>query len=237
MSMRMKRLLLPSVLLVVLAVLAVSEAVAGTGTGTPSRAAGRRPRDLASAAIDGHRFHELNMVGVANAAGLRVVSARAREFELLDAAGARYTIQVATVGSTTMPVGAPDKIPTYRLTYTGPRQPTPQPVCASQPNEAILFTGDRYDARAKTVVAIGARTAGWINIACLGTPLADLYLARHTEVSQQAATTAAERQAMLKMLTYCRRPVAMRSAVVAGRPSVRRARRLDGGAKPSGVSR
>jgi hypothetical protein len=51
------------------------------------------------------------------------------------------------------------------------------------------------------VIATGAASRGWINIACAGTALAKLFLVRHTEASQEVRTTRAERQAMLKMFT------------------------------------
>jgi hypothetical protein len=53
----------------------------------------------------------------------------------------------------------------------------------------------------KTVIATGAVTRGWVNVACVGTALAKLFLLRHTQASQLVPTTPGERQAMLKMLT------------------------------------
>lgn len=153
------------------------------------------------AAINGRAFHELNMTGTPNAAGLIVTAVKGRQIDVRDASGVAHTILIASVGTVTMSVGNPDKVPIYRMTYTNAAQPVPQPLCTSSPNEAINFSGDRYDATTKTVIATGEETRGWINIACQGTALAKLYLARHTEVSQRVATTRAERQAMLKMLT------------------------------------
>jgi hypothetical protein len=153
------------------------------------------------AAIDGQVFHELNVAGKPNAAGLVVTAVKGRQIDVRDKSGMAHTILIESVGAVTMRVGAPDKIPTYRMTYTNAKHPTPQPLCTSGANEAINFSGDRYDAVTKTLVATGEATRGWINIACEGTALAKLFLARHTEVSQRVTTTPAERQAMLKMLT------------------------------------
>lgn len=183
---------------------AAALAVTLTGLGpvnAPSWAHGSNSPVVDGAVLGGRAFHELNLMGTPNAVGLTVTSARARQIELRDATGASYVIRIASVGTTPMLVGKPDQVPTYRMTYTSPAQPVPQPLCASGSNEAITFTGDRYDAKAKTVIATGLETRGWMNIACDGTALAKLYLTRHTEASQHTPTTRAERQAMLKMLT------------------------------------
>jgi hypothetical protein len=123
------------------------------------------------------------------------------ELELRDRAGARFSIQFAGAGTTTYWAGPADSTPTYTLTYTSPTHREPQPLCTAGPNEALLFSGDRYDAEHKTVTATGDAAAGWFNIACAGTALAKLHLTRHTEASQVVKTTAVERQAMLKMFT------------------------------------
>ena len=153
------------------------------------------------AAINGHRFHELNVKGTPNATGFVVTAVKGRQIEVRDPSGMAHTILIAAVGSVTMPVGTAEKVPTYKMTYTNATQPVPQPLCAGGENEAITFSGDRYDAATKTIIATGEETRGWINIACQGTALAKMYLNRHTEVSQRVATTRAERQAVLKMLT------------------------------------
>jgi ADYC domain len=105
------------------------------------------------------------------------------------------------IGRTNYWATPPEVVRTYTLTYTSEAQPEPQPLCTTSVNEALLFAGDRYDAERKTVTATGGATAGWFNIACAGTALAKLHLTRHTEASQTVPTTAAERQAMLKMFT------------------------------------
>jgi hypothetical protein len=121
--------------------------------------------------------------------------------DLRDRAGLRYTVRFAGTGATTYWAGPPDVITTYELTYTSTAEEGPRPLCAAGINKAILFGGDRYDSARKTVTATGAATRGWFNIACAGTALAKLFLTRHTKASQTMRTTAAERQAMLKMLT------------------------------------
>jgi hypothetical protein len=73
-----------------------------------------------------------------------------------------------------------------------------------QMNNAVVFRGDRYKAREKTVAVV---TDTWINIACAGTAIAKLHLLRHTTAGSTSRCTATqpERQAMLKLLTadYC----------------------------------
>ena len=123
------------------------------------------------------------------------------QLHMRDSVGARSVIEVAGVGSTTYWAAPLESVPTYRLTYTSATHSNPQPLCTANGNDAILFSGDRYDAERKTVTATGTATAGWFNIACAGTALAKLHLTRHTEASQIVRTTAVERQAMLKMFT------------------------------------
>lgn len=113
-------------------------------------------------------------------------------------------------------VGPASQIETYELTYTGPRT-TSGVLCNNPPErdsreggnhvweaplEAILYTGDRYDGDLKTLTASTyGTTVGWFNIACAGSALAKLHLNRHTTASATFGytTTAAQRQAMLKM--------------------------------------
>lgn len=109
-----------------------------------------------------------------------------------------------------------DGVFTYHLTYTGPVTTQRTALCPDPPDkktagletetyvnplEAILHGGDRYDADAKTVIATGSATRGWMNVACAGNALYKLHMIRHTEFSSDAAhvTTAGQRQAMLKM--------------------------------------
>jgi hypothetical protein len=122
-------------------------------------------------------------------------------FDLRDAQGRRYLLRIAATDTTPFWSEPKGLVRTYVLTHTATTASTPRPLCTTGVNEAILFAGDRYDAIRKTVVATGAATSGWINIACAGTSLAKLYLTRHTEASQMIPTTRGERQAMLKMFT------------------------------------
>jgi hypothetical protein len=121
--------------------------------------------------------------------------------DLRDDTGSRFAVHLAGFGETAYWAGPPGTAPVYELTYTSATQPDPQPLCTAGANAAILFAGDRYDAARETVTATGAATRGWVNVACDGTALAKLHLTRHTEASQVVPTTAAERQAMLKLLT------------------------------------
>ncbi|MBK9034836.1 MAG: hypothetical protein IPL61_26830 [Myxococcales bacterium] len=116
--------------------------------------------------------------------------------------------------------GPATTVETYELGWTGagyPNMAAPYPLCLNPPNrldgegqywlkpyEAILYTGDRYDADAKLVTAASYRGAGtWFNIACAGGALAKLHLNRHTTAGTVAGfqSTVPQRQAMLKMYT------------------------------------
>jgi hypothetical protein len=121
--------------------------------------------------------------------------------DMRDTTGASYALRFAAAGATAYWAGSLETVATYAFTYTSAAQQEPKPLCTAGLNEAIVFTGDRYDAGSKTVIATGAATRGWINIACASTALAKLFLVRHTEASQEVPTTRAERQAMLKMFT------------------------------------
>jgi hypothetical protein len=179
-------------------------------------------------------FHELNMNGLPNNVGFRVVGVRkgtmryALEgrgsalaaqpldpgaprldgeglvdlvFELRDSAARGYAVRIAATNTTRFWAEPFGPVRTYALTWAPVNAPAARPLCTSEPNEAILFQGDRYDSLAKTLVATGEAASGWINIACAGTALAKLYLTRHTEASQMIPTTRGELQSMLKMFT------------------------------------
>ena len=120
-------------------------------------------------------------------------------------------------------VGPTQLVETYELDYTGIDTPVKEytALCKDPPPpykgriarveghltdryEAILFTGDRYDAERKLVTASSYGTAGnWFNIACAGGALLKLHLNRHTTASQASGyvTNTAQRQTMLKMYT------------------------------------
>jgi hypothetical protein len=107
-------------------------------------------------------------------------------------------------------------IETYELLWH-PIGGTYKPVCNNPPGrsdpegtkwnvtaEAILFTGDRYDADTLTVTAttIGG-SLNWFNVGCSGNVMSKLFLNRHTNASQTPGfpTSLEQRQAMLKMYT------------------------------------
>lgn len=118
-------------------------------------------------------------------------------------------------------IGPQLPIETYELRYTKLRSAVthPEPLCKNPPArdsgegdpsrlwhaplEAILFTGDRYTSGSKEVIASSYSTAGtFFNIACAGSAIAKLHLARYTTASSAPpmfTSTAPERQAMLKM--------------------------------------
>ena len=129
-----------------------------------------------------------------------------------------YAIHILGVHVTTKFWIGGGYVETYELGYTGPSVPSPRALCSNPPNvkeqgdgsywpaplEAILFTGDRYDADALTVTAADyASAGGWFNIACAGSVLAKLHLNRHTTPGSDSThtTNRYERQAMLKMYT------------------------------------
>ena len=121
--------------------------------------------------------------------------------DLRDAAGEAYELMFAAADTTPFWAGTTAMVPTYSLTYTSDAHMSPQPLCTAGVNEAILFSGERYDAVRKTVTATGSAADGWVNIGCAATALAKLFLVRHTEASQEVPTVREERQAMLKMFT------------------------------------
>lgn len=118
-------------------------------------------------------------------------------------------------------IGPQTQIETYELMYLfAGRGPAthPEPLCHNPPErdagegsptrmwnaplEAILYSGDRYDADEHTVTASSYPASGpWFNIACAGSALAKLHLTRHTTAGSLSThpSTAAQRQAMLRM--------------------------------------
>jgi hypothetical protein len=106
----------------------------------------------------------------------------------------------------------------YEFKYAPPRKNERETLCKGQnlsewngaaSQIALVFAGDRYNGRDKTVTATGSGVGGWFNIACAGTVVAKMHLLRHTEAGLLAAsgscparvTTQDDRQAMLKMIT------------------------------------
>ncbi len=129
-----------------------------------------------------------------------------------------YEIKILKVSqSTQFWIGPPAFVESYRLAYTklGSGQ-TPRDLCPNPPRsrldpagglwgstvEALVFTGDRYDALDRTVTHWTTATSGtWFNIGCAGSAIAKLHLNRHTTASQTSVyqTQWYQRQAMLKM--------------------------------------
>jgi len=73
-------------------------------------------------------------------------------------------------------------------------------------NDAVVFTGDRYDGKQKQVSAApGNDVEKWFNVACIGTASAKMFFLRFTAATSTASenriTTIDERQAMFKALT------------------------------------
>jgi hypothetical protein len=104
----------------------------------------------------------------------------------------------------------PNAKPFQRLCKEGEKLPREWTGQVSQ--RALVFTGDRYNAGAKTVIATGQAVGKWFNIACAGTAVAKMHLLRHTEAGTLVpsspsdtcptrVTDKRQRQAMLKMIT------------------------------------
>lgn len=74
-----------------------------------------------------------------------------------------------------------------------------------QPHETLVFEGDRFDARAKTMT--DRADVDWFNLGCAGHTLAKMHLTRHTIASSSDAygISSKDRQATLKMMVadYC----------------------------------
>jgi hypothetical protein len=132
-----------------------------------------------------------------------------------------FAVRIADVGSTTFWVGR-GRVPTYTFEFAAVPGGAPPGdnkefvhVCGTNPPYdgppdpewrgidravALVFEGDRYDARRKTVSDdVGA----WFNIACAGSAPAKMHLLRHTAAGRTARydTRVRDRQAMLKMIT------------------------------------
>jgi hypothetical protein len=82
---------------------------------------------------------------------------------------------------------------------------TPDPAEGQEVTEmAVLFEGDRYDSRTKTVKEVEAGSR-WFNVACAGTAMLKMHLLRYTRAGAATKIDVRQRQAMLKTLTadYC----------------------------------
>jgi hypothetical protein len=124
-----------------------------------------------------------------------------------------YDIHIRAVSQVPYWVGDATPNEIYHLEYTDPIGSEARPLCSNppdataewpEPTGALIFTGDRYDAVAKRVIAGAPADPGaWFNIACAGSALAKLHLTRHTPAgsSGEFTSTTAQRQAVLKMFT------------------------------------
>jgi ADYC domain len=112
-------------------------------------------------------------------------------------------------------LGGGSPIPSYRIRYYivdhGKRSPdfdlcrSDGPVSLAR--EAIVFQGDRYDAKTGAVIATGKDANPWFNIACKDDSLWKLALMRHVEAASDAThfTAPTQRQALLRSIRadYC----------------------------------
>lgn len=124
-----------------------------------------------------------------------------------------YDIRIRAVSQVPYWVGEATPNELYHLEFTDPNGSEARPLCSNppdaagewpEPTGALIFTGDRYDAVGKRVIAGAPADPGeWFNIACAGSALAKLHLSRHTPAgsSGEFTSTTAQRQAMLKMFT------------------------------------
>jgi hypothetical protein len=141
---------------------------------------------------------------------------------LADKDGESRSIRIAQVGQMTFPVGEPDPIETYVFEYPTIATGGWRNLCAQrdlsavvdpgldamgmQPEDSILFEGDRIDLDSKTVAV--DPDLDWFNIGCAGHVLSKLHLTRNTIASTSAvpgALSFSGRQATLKLVTadYC----------------------------------
>ena len=161
--------------------------------------------EVIGAELVGHSFDEQSYPSIR---GAKVAGA----ILVVDAPDGTYELTIHRVARVTPYWVGPSTLNyTYELDYQGPDQGDVRPVCGNPPIEdksypnalgALLFAGDRYDAKAKAVIATGVdETRGWFNIACAGSALAKLHLNRHTTAGEDGAYVAKrpQRQAMLKM--------------------------------------
>ena len=168
--------------------------------------------------VEGYRFTARR--GLTVKAGNQLVNGY---FKVLDSNNVEFQIKVTGVSNTvTFWLGDADAVPTYELRYRQMPLGKEQPLCANPPGsldpssdagspapwlepfEAILFTGDRYEAATKRVWAIdGPDVLGWFNIGCAGSALAKMHLNRHTTAGAKGAYTTPiqARQSLLNAFT------------------------------------
>jgi hypothetical protein len=150
--------------------------------------------------------------------GKQLVGAR---IELLKNGSPHYNITIARVRrDVVFPIGNPDPIETYAMVWHDPGTGASagKALCndvlpynaetkyfqlfGMDPDEALIYRGDRYDTKAKTMNQ--KPEDDWFNIGCAGQTLAKMYLNRSTVYSQPQPNHE-QRQSMLKMLVadYC----------------------------------
>lgn len=152
---------------------------------------------------------------------------------ILERDSQRYEVKIAAAGQVRFWVGPElECAPTYTFEYRklpkeGPGEGPFHSMCSGldlgeewdrpgiTSTLALVFAGDQYDARKKTVAP--PRAGAWFNVACAGSALAKMHLLRHTEAGSYNSTyqvdppngpvrgpyvtTFDQRQAMFKMLT------------------------------------
>jgi hypothetical protein len=146
-----------------------------------------------------------------------------RRFNAATGTTRHYTLVVESVSNVveyraTPPGGStPPTIETYKL-YIQSEGPFGAYLCQNGPEllsgegprqmarySAVVFEGERIDAKQKTIAPV--LSSRWFNIGCAESAVAKLHLHGHTHASRTAGfdTTIAERQTMLKMLVgdYC----------------------------------
>ena len=135
--------------------------------------------------------------------------------------GKKYWLNITWQGNTNYyPVGS-GVTPAYRIKYVEDSDPDQvQTFICSNPGQyqgeydtlfqdkftVVLFEGERYNATTKRIVGYDN---SWFNVGCAGHVLAKMHLTHHSSVGALTpgyATTANERQTMMKMYTadYCK---------------------------------
>lgn len=143
---------------------------------------------------------------------------------LVDKDGPVFDVHVKTVRTIPYPVGDPDLLEVYTLTWNYPGQTAPveKNMCnyplffngnkdrewhelqGMDSEESLVFEGDRINGVSKTMSLDADFDPVWFNIGCAGHTLAKLRQLRHTTESQSKPDWAG-RQAAFKMLVadYC----------------------------------
>jgi hypothetical protein len=127
-----------------------------------------------------------------------------------------YRLRIVDVGETVFWFPAGDaRVPAYEIQFYPEGDPlkaqalcrhTKEPGWDAIQGQALIFRGDLYDSRLKTV-EVTTDDNPWFNIACSGSAVAKMHLFGHTTASSYdgRVTTQPQRQAVLKMFVadYC----------------------------------